>query len=1405
MELKKEIQIFVSCPGDIQEEIKLVETACKTVNETHRINCNLIFTVKEWSSIVGQVGERPQGIINRIFANYDIYLGIWHKRFGSNTGKIDTNTNNDYGSGSKEEFELAFANWQVYQYPEIYLFFKKFASVDDDEIDQMKLVKDFKLEQKKNNWVNEFKENTDFLNKIFNLLLQKANKICDKDKIDEKQATLSDNNFIKYEQYKIKLASSVNHIERTFINYSSLKSQTNSALYDYKTETLDSIINNNNRIIILGDAGSGKTTELKNLANKLINDESPYIVILQYFRDYTPEKGLELFLPIFWKNIPANLGILVWDGLDEIQPQHFNTVVRQINSFSAKYPDIKIVISCRTNFYELPVNNLAGTLNDFEAFFITDFQIDDVKRYYSITFNKNEGEVNNFIEQIRSDGMGDLIGKPFSLMLLSEYYKKSKGKHLRHSELFDSFIESRIIFDQIHFKSTKDLRSKRNEIITLLKKIAIAMEIVAKSVINESDLLKIINSDEFTLLKFCSAFTKVEGEDNIWRFEHNNIQEYLAAIALSILDFEKIKAFITFEPDNKKLNPSWVNTLTFLISILGPKDKLITELIDWMVINEKEIVIKFEKEKIPENTRNDIFKSIFNYYKENGIWLWSNKFTEIELAKFGQSGASIKFILEQVKDESNSTIVIINAIQILGHFQIENQTTKDEITALLLGLIFKYNNETLLIQESIYALKWAKLCTTDVLESLMNKLGHRKNEHIRSALYHVILDTKTADTYVDYLISGYEIINNRDTEDRSDILLSDENYFLEECILTIKSPKSLKKLLTYIGKKGNYEYEIRIKDILLKIIENAIIAYKTDTSIYNTVFNLTRKIIEDFIYENVDEIIAFFDATETRQNAFLEALEIYKKSKKENSTLLAKLLNIDLFEIIIKEYNEHELTNTDLDTIFFDLSWVKNPDLEYYNKIIAQKTSYRKKDINHLDYKTIRSERLLSDFNLLFKPESFEKEVLKIFIKYNANEFSNDQVRQIWISSEKLLDEAIGLSSRATRFLLDFKSFGKITITNVKSWFENKSEVAIYCIGEMFHYLLMNKFQELDSNKKGWLKKWANKIEKNIDFKSSIINNNGRASTDVYASFLALIVKYFDVQVSQETLINMLLFDFYDNNEWSGIKYLIEKLPKNELDSAIIKNIEDGIEPYQVLRNHVDYATKHKLIITYPYILKEIVNINRDIHARQNLLSIYFKQTEDLEGIKSILSIADNQIKWQIVEILFKAPSHQFLTKYLLGCLEFEKELNEKLIAANYLIKLQNIEGLIFIGNWLIKQESNIDLSYLSCFDFIRNKEAISYLMELLDLSYRINLEINSFRNLKTIVTDALINVAFENQENFNEITRLFKDFIEINKNKYDDVNYLLPTIERMETQFYLNKAQSYTIEQAMVKINTFI
>jgi hypothetical protein len=136
------LKIFVSSPDDVSEERRHLDDVIRDLNTAWGKRLGLRLELVKWEThTFPNAGPDAQSVVNaQIGDDYDLFLGILWKRFGTPTPRA--------GSGTQEEFEKAYKRFKANPDELRIMFYFKDAPVFPNELDtdQLKLVQDFRKE-----------------------------------------------------------------------------------------------------------------------------------------------------------------------------------------------------------------------------------------------------------------------------------------------------------------------------------------------------------------------------------------------------------------------------------------------------------------------------------------------------------------------------------------------------------------------------------------------------------------------------------------------------------------------------------------------------------------------------------------------------------------------------------------------------------------------------------------------------------------------------------------------------------------------------------------------------------------------------------------------------------------------------------------------------------------------------------------------------------------------------------------------------------------------------------------------------------------------------------------------------------------------------------------------------------
>ena len=368
----------------------------------------------------------------------------------------------------------------------------------------------------------------------------------------------------------------------------------------------DEYIENNEKIVILGGPGAGKTTFLKFLAlayaDKTVFDKThlriskmPFFVPLPLFGksqksifDYIvqPIKNkTNKYADDFLKRILNNgQAVVLLDSLDEVPRDVRHLVIARINEFCSIFPKCKVVVSCRTADYQ-------EVLETFCEVEVGKLEKPAVEKIINAWFVSYPEKSKSLLRILRSDSsVATLTQTPLLLSLLCIQFKHDITLPKRKADLFKRCAET-LLRD---WDATRGFRRESAyEALTDLNKEKLFEEVAGHFTVTQfafifpkTELIEQIaifcgkigiNPDqaEGILLEIDQHHGMIEQFSvDDYGFSHTSFQEYFAARHLISKRIEK--KIIQAKYDN----PDWYPIIEFVIALDDDPTESLEFLID---------------------------------------------------------------------------------------------------------------------------------------------------------------------------------------------------------------------------------------------------------------------------------------------------------------------------------------------------------------------------------------------------------------------------------------------------------------------------------------------------------------------------------------------------------------------------------------------------------------------------------------------------------------------------------------------------------------------------------------------------------------------------------------------------------------------------------------------------------
>ena len=1185
------------------------------------------------------------------------------------------------------------------------------------------------------------------------------------DKIDKDK--LYSLGVLKNEHYELRyIRTSINDFKSLFL--------------EEKGETLLDIVSKESKVVLLGNAGIGKTTELKQLfeqlwENRCKSKNIPMYINLKNFRSTSTFEDLIPFVE--WEKLPIVTFIL--DGLDEIA--NIQDFISALELFLNKNKGKKIntVISCRTNIYE----KYLVKITDFKYFFLDnlrDYQINSILKK-EISKELNYGELNQYRVYLQN---------PFNLKIFCEYHKQHYQFPEKQSDAWGLFIENELK------RLTKNKLIKReniniSHIKECLKKVAFVNELMQQNFIVEDNLYDLLGKEDKDIFEQISFIEKLPDSEN-YIFRHKNYQEFFAANFLANKKIERIINIIKIDTTINKTKPSLFNTITFLLNILD-KQKL-EQLKDWLLENEPEILFLSEKEKPDTEIQKEIFKKYFtDIVLDKTFWVKNGNFSIDKIAAF----ADIDFLIDIVNEDKHRR-AIISAIDVLSYTEFTSEEDS-KIKKLLEKLIFSDNKDY--SENALQAFNSKEFYLKDK-ELFLKIATHFENEK-SNGVHHQLLSMVSqlgAEEYFEIFMNSLNRMYGRDKE--RDNTIRGTEWIVERIILKINKFSNFIEILKILY---NDEYHIKIsdfhnKDFESKLIEKMIsFANNSNDDLFKIVDVLLegRKIL---LYRSREVFDKLIEKLPRKELVFGYIINNFQEIR--TSYLMAYLFNDKAcIDCLVDRYSQDKTLFTDEDITHLRYHYFHHqPVLGYYFEEKLKEIDFSFSDNlptpeeKEIEIKNCK-DFIQSNFDILFDIDALKQKIADFFQEYQLETIDIKEIAELEFNWNEKINYYY-FRNTIFEIIEDCTREKEASQSDIISMIE-KEEFILYQIKNKIKNNTNQNF-EVKPEQINFIKTKC--LEYSKTFKSHYIKKERNYNI---LEFLYFFDKEYNINYSEDFYLKTLQYTRFFLEGENAFQFIEEKVEQTAFSKKVIYNLNNVPMFYTTLSEHMEYAIKNKMKECYLKIGEIILS---DQYTSKDFLVEYVnlldKDTK-VEFLKKCCENTSPYLCWKAVSILL---DDDLESEYLLNIAKkyLKSQHREKWFVSNALDVLfhYNDEEAFTLYIQLLKDfksQENVDLRddyTIKHIDKYYRLDKLDALKEVFEIIYdKQSKGTFDYYHSKQNYSNLIINLS-KSKEGYDEIQKVLNEIKEQYLD-YDQKFHINHYIEDSQNSYYTYLSKKYSYEEA--------
>jgi ABC-type oligopeptide transport system ATPase subunit len=349
---------------------------------------------------------------------------------------------------------------------------------------------------------------------------------------------------------------------------------------EYKIDGI-SLLKERQFVTLIGSAGSGKSTILKYLIVKCIEEKFaiPIKVELRYLNDYSGTileyisdkvfrlRGISDESEIISSLLRKGNFVIFFDGYDELDSDQIEIRTKELDEFTSAYGENKFVITSRpyTTISLMPLyhNFSVESLKSLDVKEFIDKQFDDAEK------NSIKNKVLSIIESNSNPGLEEFLSNPLLLsMFLLTYQNNSDIPHSRsefYQQVFDTLYVIHDSLSKLGYEREKRSKYDKNRFRTFLEifsflsffeeKFIFSKEYFHKSTQKIQAKRENLECNFDDLLHDLTVAVCIMNNEGLnLTFPHRSLQEYFCASYISRLQHENKERIY-----NKILSSFWKN------------------------------------------------------------------------------------------------------------------------------------------------------------------------------------------------------------------------------------------------------------------------------------------------------------------------------------------------------------------------------------------------------------------------------------------------------------------------------------------------------------------------------------------------------------------------------------------------------------------------------------------------------------------------------------------------------------------------------------------------------------------------------------------------------------------------------------------------------------------------------